>query len=114
MSFTVTIPAAGSIRVKNVAVGSEQDVQRLYGMSRALVYPSVMESMGLPLIEARRAALAVIAAELDYLRDVVDPEQSFDPSSAMSIARAIKRHLGMHESPLPMISPDSFVQDVPA
>ncbi len=81
-------------------------------MSRALVYPSVMESMGLPLIEARPAGLAAIAAELNYVRDVVDPEQSFDPSSGMSIARAIKRHLGMHESPLPMMSPDSFVQDV--
>jgi hypothetical protein len=56
----------------------------------------------MPLIEASQAGLPVLASELDYVRDVIDPEQSFDPESAISIARAVKRFIGEDEAPLPL------------
>jgi glycosyltransferase involved in cell wall biosynthesis len=69
------------------------ELAALYKNAAALVYPSLFESFGLPLLEARGAGLPVIAAELDYVRDVVAPVQTFDPSSAVSIARAVRRFL---------------------
>lgn len=66
----------------------------LYRDAGALIYPSTLESFGLPLVEARSLGLPVLASELDYVRDVLDPEQSFDPQSSISIARAVKRQLG--------------------
>ena len=88
------------------------EVQDLYGEVRALIYPSRLESLGLPLIEARAAGLPILAAELDYVRDAVDPEECFDPDSALSIARAVKRFLGYKEAPLPLIGAEAFLEQL--
>jgi glycosyltransferase involved in cell wall biosynthesis len=84
-------------------------MQRLYEHSRALVYPSLLESFGLPLLEARQAGLSIIAAELDYVRDLIDPEEAFDPRSPRSIARAIKRFLQVSETTPTILTSDAFV-----
>ena len=64
----------------------------LYRQCGALIYPSLFESFGLPLLEARKAGISIVAAERDYVRDVVMPATSFDPESSLSIARAVIRH----------------------
>lgn len=97
------------LAVKNAGELSYQEVLELYKKAGAVVYPSTLESFGLPLIEASRAGLPVLAPELDYVRDVLDPSQTFDPESAMSIARAVKRYMGMNESPLPLLDAAHFM-----
>lgn len=72
----------------------------LYGQSKALIFPSTSESFGLPLIEARKIGLPILASELDFVRDVCEPVQTFDPASPTSIARAVKRFIGQTELPL--------------
>lgn len=67
--------------------------------SRALIFPSISESFGLPLVEATQIGLPILAAELDFVRDVCVPAQTFDPYSPVSIARAVKRFL-LCETPL--------------
>jgi hypothetical protein len=52
------------------------------------------------------------ASELDYVRDVLDPEQSFDPESATSIARAVKRFMGWEILPLPLLDAVEFIKHV--
>ncbi len=69
----------------------------LYRKARALIYPSLFESFGLPLLEARDAGLPIVAAERDYVRDIVVPQETFDPVSAVSIARAVRRFCGREE-----------------
>lgn len=98
------------LNIYNMTAATPAEMRRLYSQAQALLYPSVMESFGLPLIEARQAGLAIIAAELDYVRDLVDPEEVFEPRSSKSIARAVKRFLRMPEDPLPVISTEEFVQ----
>jgi glycosyltransferase involved in cell wall biosynthesis len=73
----------------------------VYAQARALIYPSLFESFGLPLLEAQIAGLPIIAAERDYVRDVVQPQDSFDPESALSIARAVLRRQGVQVSNIP-------------
>ena len=97
------------LNISNVQSVSQSDIQRLYSQAQAMVYPSVMESFGLPLIEARQAGLPILASELDYVRDVVDPEEVFDPHSPQSIARAVRRFLQIPDSPLPVLSSEAFV-----
>ena len=67
----------------------------LYETSKALIYPSLIESFGLPLLEAKAFGLRILASEKDYVRDVVAPDETFDPYSANSIALAIMRDLGV-------------------
>ena len=81
------------LRIQNIGFISQAQLVSLYCKSGALIYPSSFESFGLPLMEARQAGLSVLAPELDYVRDVTDPDETFDPRSPISIARAVRRHL---------------------
>lgn len=98
------------VKINNVGSLSHQDALALYKKSLALIYPSTFESFGLPLIEARQAGLPILASELDYVRDVLDPEQTFDPHSAVSIVRAVKRFLGLEEPSLPLQDAAGFMK----
>ena len=80
----------------------------LYANSRALIFPSKSESFGLPLVEAANMGLPIIAAELDYVRDVCIPVQTFDPDSPVSIARAVRRFLSAPEPCVTLRTPTEF------
>lgn len=60
-------------------------VINLYDCVDYLVYPSLKESYGLPLIEASLNNVKVIASDLDYVHDVCDPFLIFDPLSVQDI-----------------------------
>lgn len=98
--------------IRNAGAASAPRLSELYREADALIYPSIMESLGLPLIEARSAGLPILAAERDYVRDVADPEQSFDPESPISIARAVRRFLERPETRESPLSPDEFVRQL--
>lgn len=101
-----------NLKVINVGALSHKEVLMYYVNAGALIYPSKFESYGLPLIEARQADLPILAGELDYVRDVVDPEQTFDPESPTSIARAVKRFMGVNEAELPLLDASNFVKKI--
>lgn len=84
----------------------------LYAQSGALIYPSLFESFGLPLLEARAAGLSIVASERDYVRDVVEPEFSFDPASPLSLARAVMRHLDPDRQPRSVPDATGFWQQL--
>jgi glycosyltransferase involved in cell wall biosynthesis len=100
------------LRLENLGAQPYEQIQLLYTQAKALIYPSTFESFGLPLIEARQAGIAVIASELDYVRDVLDPDQTFDPLSPASIARAVKRFMGASEEALPLLNAAEFVKSL--
>lgn len=94
------VAAQHGLKVENQGELSRDGVAALYAQAGALVFPSFGESFGLPLIEAARAGLPIVASELDYVRDVCAPAQTFDPASATSIARAVRRQLAV-PAPIP-------------
>ena len=98
------------LNISDLGLLPHAQVLSLYGSARALIFPSLSESFGLPLVEARRAGLPIIASELDFVRDVCAPVETFDPKSAVSIARAVRRFLGVPEAPLDPGSPADFLQ----
>lgn len=89
-----------------------EQVHDVYDRSRGLLFASVLESFGLPLIEASRAGLAIVAPELDYVRDVCEPSETFDPRSAVSLARAISRYLGIAEKKHPVLPARDIVNSI--
>lgn len=96
--------------VRNLGVLDRDALDQCYHCADALIYPSKMESFGLPLLEAHSAGLAIIAAEKDYVRDILDPDETFDPESPISIVRAVKRFLNKAEKRTNIESPSSFLQ----
>jgi glycosyltransferase involved in cell wall biosynthesis len=80
-----------SLDIINLGILPHLSILSCYRDSRALIYPSTEESFGLPLVEAQYLGLPILASELDYVRDVCQPAETFDPLSPISISRAIKR-----------------------
>lgn len=99
---------AFGLRVENLGYMPHAQVMDLYRRAGALIFPSQAESFGLPLVEASRLKLPILASELDYVRDVCVPVQTFDPSSAQSIARAVERFLVGSPPPLDIRSAPQF------
>ncbi|WP_334160460.1 glycosyltransferase [Achromobacter insolitus] len=100
--------AKQDLRITDLGQMAHADVLALYRKSKAMIFPSSAESFGLPLIEAAHAGLPILAPELDYVRDVCTPVQTFDAASPVSIARAVKRFLGVSENPLEIRTPGAF------
>jgi glycosyltransferase involved in cell wall biosynthesis len=90
------------------------EVHRLYRCAGALIFPSTAESFGLPLLEAVAAGLPILASESDYVRDIVEPVQTFDPRSAVSIMRAVSRHLGVPAQRRALLDAAGFLSEIAA
>lgn len=70
--------------------------------STALVYPSLSESFGLPLIEGSILKLPILASDLDYVFDVCNPIALFNPNSSRSICESIKKFINEGSSTPPL------------
>ena len=79
--------------------------------TECLIFPSWLESFGLPLIEAQHFKVPLLTPELDYVRDVVQPDETFDPKSPLSISRAVLRFLGRGAT-IDVLSADQFISDL--
>jgi glycosyltransferase involved in cell wall biosynthesis len=88
---------AGHRHVVNLGQLPHDQLLSSYQQAGALIFPSLSESFGLPLIEAQRCGVPILAGELDFVRDVCQPVQTFDPCSERSIARAVRRFLEQPE-----------------
>jgi len=91
----------------------EYDMVKMHYLnSRSLIYPSTFESFGLPLLEASNFGLPIIASELDFVRDVCTPLHTFDPNSPLSIARAVKRFLGISMATVKIYTAKEFIEEL--
>ena len=70
---------------------SPEEVAALYGSARALVFPSLFEGWGMPILEAFRAGLPVACSNATSLPDLVgDAALLFDPQDERAMAHAIR------------------------
>jgi glycosyltransferase involved in cell wall biosynthesis len=104
--------AAEGLAVHNLPPMSHAEVQRLYTQAGALLFPSLGESFGLPLIEAAAAGVPILASERDFVRDICAPRETFDPESAVSIARAVARFLGQAPALVRPLHADAFFREL--
>ncbi|SOZ13908.1 putative Glycosyl transferase, group 1 [Cupriavidus taiwanensis] len=92
---------------------SRSDVLTRLTASSALIFPSLAETFGLPMLEASALGKPIIASERDFVRDVCHPRQTFDPTSPRSIARAVLRFTqGDTEITGPYYAADAFVAEL--
>ena len=80
------------IKIVNFGTVSKKKVLELYASSKCLIFPSLEESFGLPLIEAVDMGLDVISSDLNYTYQTIDPSLTFNPNNAQSIADAIQKY----------------------
>lgn len=88
------------------------DFLSIFSQSRALIYPSFHESLGIPLLEAESMSIPIIASELDFVRDLINPNETFNPNSDISIERAIKRFLKINNEKFNYLNSHKFIERV--
>lgn len=82
-------------RVRFIGWVSGEDLEALYGIARCLVFPSLMEGFGLPLLEAMARDVPVACSNVSALPEVAgDAALLFDPHAPSQIADALERLLG--------------------
>jgi alpha-1,2-rhamnosyltransferase len=66
---------------------TDSEIEDIYLRCRALVFPTLAEGFGLPLVEARSQGCPVIASDLPALAELVDPGVSLFPVNSMPAFR---------------------------
>lgn len=79
------------VNILNYGVTNYENMQKLYQKAKVLIFPSLLESFGLPLMEASQMGLEILASDKDFVYDVCNPTDTFDPDSVQSIVSAVKR-----------------------
>jgi glycosyltransferase involved in cell wall biosynthesis len=73
---------------------SDAEIVRIYERARALVFPSLMEGFGLPLVEARTAGCPVIASDLPVFVELADPGVFLFPRhSREALVERLREHV---------------------
>ena len=81
-------------RVVRLGRVPEEDLPVLYGLAEGLVYPSLYEGFGLPVLEAMQCGCPVITSNVSSLPEVAgDAGLLVDPTSVEAIAEAMERVL---------------------
>jgi glycosyltransferase involved in cell wall biosynthesis len=79
--------------IVNVGRVEKKKVLELFMNSKALIFPSLEESLGLPLIEAAFISCPIIGSNLSFIYDVVENPIVFDPFVGADIADKMIRFL---------------------
>ena len=65
------------------------DIHDIYQRVDYLIFPSFLESLGLPLIEAKLYNLPTICSKRDFVFDVCKPSLTFDPENIEDIRKSL-------------------------
>ena len=85
----MTVMKSKGINIQNHGIIEQHELFTLYQSCEYLVYPSLNESFGLPLIEAIQQNCKVIAADLPYSKETIQPTSNFNPYRPFSLKNAI-------------------------
>ena len=67
-----------------------KNLEKVYNQYDAIIFPSLIESLGLPIIEATKMRMPIIVSDLPYSREINSSyTQYFNPKSTKSLYRTI-------------------------
>tara|TARA_X000001036_G_scaffold416593_1_gene433796 strand:- start:343 stop:762 length:420 start_codon:yes stop_codon:yes gene_type:complete len=79
-----------NFKIINHGIVPYSKIRKLYRFSEFLIFPSLNESFGLPLIESIFYECKVLASNLSYVDEVIKPSLRFNPNSISSISDSIQ------------------------
>jgi len=87
LNLNIEIPKNLKINLKGTL--SQDELFYNLSMSEFMIFPSIYESFGLPLIEGIYSKCKILASDLDYVNQVILPSLVFDPKNVDSIESVI-------------------------
>ena len=82
-----------NLKIFNFRTFERKKFYHLLKKSRALIYPSISESLGLPLLEANHFGLDILTSNLSFAQDYNISKYTFNPLDSFSIAKTIHKYL---------------------
>ena len=96
--------------IENLGRIRRDEVLSRITLSSAIIFPSLAETFGLPMLEARGLGKPILASEKDFVRDVCNPSETFDPASPRSISNAVLRFMRQGNAVLPItLNAEEFI-----
>ena len=87
------------INIINLGLKKNDEIIKKYLESDVMIFPSKKESFGLGLIEAAQLNMPVISSDLDYVYEVIQPSNVFDPYDSNSIYNCMCDHHNFIDKP---------------
>jgi len=98
--------------IKNLGILDLEEINLAYEKNQNLIFPSLKESLGLPLIEASLKNLNVITSNLDYVSYVIEPTLIFNPMNIEDISNSILKTLTLKRLKKPKLVSKNKVDEL--
>jgi glycosyltransferase involved in cell wall biosynthesis len=82
-----------SLRIYNKYSNNRIKFLNMYNQCKALIYPSLSETLGLTLLEAKKFNIDIITSNQEFAKEYSSPKLIFDPYSSISIANKIEQYI---------------------
>lgn len=121
LKLTLTIDQGKFPSIQGVNYVGKLDaegLEHLYRKHDFLLFPSLLESFGLPIIEAVHRGMNVAASDLDFVHELIVPSATFNPYSEDDIVNAIIKLTEGHFEPthfqkeFQLLEPEELIQFV--
>lgn len=109
LSIALTIPRSNKdlinriieFKESNITIENLEEVNHRQALdciykSNSLIFPSLLETVGLPLIEACQLNKVVLASNLPYVHQVIIPSMTFNPRNPNEIANCMIKALSQN------------------
>jgi glycosyltransferase involved in cell wall biosynthesis len=77
----------------NYELANRQKIHEIYSQSRALIFPSKKESLGLPIIEALQHNLTILSSNKEFSYELIDYPITFDQEDVNMIEKVMRDFL---------------------
>jgi glycosyltransferase involved in cell wall biosynthesis len=91
------------VLISNIGIVDKSLLNEIYKNTDFVIFPSLFESFGLGLIEAAQFKLPILAADCDYVKEVVVPSLTFLPTDLLSIINALECSLRKNLQPSKLV-----------
>lgn len=78
------------INIKNLGTVPYETMLSHINDANYCIFPSLRETLGLPLIESAKMGKKILVSDLDYVKHIVTPSITFNPHAPISIADAVE------------------------
>ena len=78
-----------NLDINFIGIIDHQELMGYLKNTKFLIFPSLRESFGLPLIEGVQSNCKLITSDLNFVNELITPSYIFDPKSEVSISEVI-------------------------
>jgi len=93
----INLLKAKGLQIENHGTIERDNLEKLYRNSEFLIFPSLRESFGLPLLEAASYGCKVIASDLPFVNAIINPTDTFNPYETISIYNSLIRNININQ-----------------